>query len=334
MTAVSKPFGTTARGVPVTAYTIGSEALRVTVLSWGAVLQDVRLTGIAHSLTLGTDQIAAYEAGMISFGALMGPVANRIRNARAPIAGVMHAFEANLPGGHTLHGGSAGTQGRVWDLVAQGPDHVTLETVLPEGLSGFPGHRRVQACYRVTGRDLDLEITGTSDAPTLMNIANHSYWNLDGTDRIDGHRLQVHAERYTESGEDLMVTGALGKVAGTPLDFTEPRPFAPGPDRRYDLNYVLAEARRGLSPACKLTGASGVSLEMFTTEPGLQVFDLGTFDTAPFPVHSGRIAPRFSAIALEAQVWPDAANHAGFPSIEVTPDAPYHQHTRWRFARP
>ncbi|MEM1077697.1 MAG: aldose epimerase family protein [Pseudomonadota bacterium] len=334
MSAHSRPFGTTAEGQPVRACTIGQGPLQVTILTWGAVLQDVRLAGVAHGLTLGTNDLAGYEAGMISFGALMGPVANRIRDARAPIAGNIHHFEANLAGKHTLHGGSEGTQGRVWDLVAQGPDQVTLATELPDGLSGFPGQRRLEATYRVTGCDLDLEITGTTDVPTLMNIANHSYWNLDGTDRIDGHRLQVHAARYTKSDEDLIVTGALGEVPGTPLDFTEPRPFAPGPERRYDLNYVLSPARRDLSPACRLVGASGIAMEMFTTEPGLQVFDLGTFDTAPYAVHSGRIAPRFSAIALEAQVWPDAANHAGFPSIEVTPDAPYRQHTRWRFTAP
>ena len=192
----------------------------------------------------------------------------------------------------------------------------------------------IQAEYRVLDDALDLVITGTTDAPSLMNIANHSYWNLDGSDTIAGHMLQIPAQQITVNGPDLMVTGALQDVAGTAVDFRTARAFEPGPAMRFDLNYVLATAKRPLSPACTLTGRSGVRMEMSTTEPGLQVFDLGSFSTEPFVGHHGRPYPRFSAIALEAQGWPDAANHAGFPSIEVTPEQPYHQQTRWRFAAP
>lgn len=334
MTVCKTAFGHTAKGAEVTAIALGTGPLKVTVLTWGAVVQDVRLTGIPYSLTLGASDLAAYAGPMASFGALMGPVANRIRGARAPIAGREHRFEANLDGMHTLHGGATGTQARIWDLAEASANHAVLETVLSDGLSGFPGRRVLRATYRVSGTDLDLEITGTTDAPTLLNIANHSYWNLDGTDHVTGHRLRIAAERITVPGDDLLVTGELAPVAGTRHDFREDRTFAPAPDNRFDLNYVLAEAKRALSPACTLTGESGLRMEMFTTEPGLQVFDLGSFDTAPFVCHSGRIAPRFSAIALEAQGWPDAPNYPGFPSIDVTPEAPYHQHTRWRFTAP
>lgn len=334
MTAQKTTFGHTAGGTEVTAITLGTGPLRATVLTWGAVVQDVRLAGVPYGLTLGSPDLAAYEGPMVSFGALMGPVANRIRGARAPIAGQEHRFEANLDGIHTLHGGSAGTQARVWDLREASADHVVLETVLDEGLGGFPGRRVLQATYRVTDTDLDLEIAGTTDAPTLLNIANHSYWNLDGGDHIGAHHLEIAAERYTVTGPDLLVTGEVAAVAGTRYDFRVPRPFAPGPEARFDLNFALADAKRALSPACTLTGQSGLRMEMFTTEPGLQVFDLGSFDTTPFVCHSGRSAPRFSAIALEAQGWPDAPNHPGFPAIEVTPGAPYHQHTRWRFSAP
>lgn len=334
MSAEITPFGKTAQGTQVHAITLASDALRVTLLTWGAVIQDVRLTGVAQPLTLGTADLAAYAGAMNSFGALMGPVVNRIKGAAAPIAGQRHAFEANLDGAHTKHGGSHGPQYRVWHLLESSPTHALLETVLQDGLSGFPGNRTLRAEYRVNGADLDLVVIGTTDAPTLMNIANHSYWNLDGSDSIAGHTLQIAADRVTVNGDDLMVTGEVMAVAGTRFDFRRPRAFDPGPENRFDLNYVLADAKRPLSHACTLTGTSGVQMEMSTTEPGLQVFDLGTFTTAPHPGHAGAPYPRFAAIALEAQGWPDAANHAGFPPIEIGPDHPYHQHTRWRFRRP
>jgi len=334
MTAKITPFGKTSDGRPVQAITLAGPQLRVTLLTWGAVIQDVRLAGLDHPLTLGSPRMAAYEARMNSFGALMGPVVNRIKGAAAPIAGRRHEFEANLDGAHTKHGGTRGPQFRVWDILETSPTHALLETHLPDGLSGFPGNRTLRAEYRVEGSTLDMVLIGTTDAPTLVNIANHSYWNLDGSDRIAGHKLRIDADRVTVNGDDLMVTGEVAPVAGTRFDYRETRAFTPGPDTRFDLNYVLADARRPLAPACVLTGSSGVRMEMFTTEPGLQVFDLGSFSTDPFPGHGGTPYPRFSAIALEAQGWPDAANHAGFPSIEIGPDAPYTQHTRWRFTAP
>lgn len=334
MSAEITPFGQTADGTTVKAITLRSAKLRVTLLTWGAVIQDVRLTGISHPLTLGAPDLAAYAGRMNSFGALMGPVVNRIKTASAPIAGTRHSFEANLDGAHTKHGGSHGPQFQVWHLLESSPTHALLETVLPDGLSGFPGTRTLRAEYRVEGADLDMVIIGTTDAPSLMNIANHSYWNLDGSDSIVGHKLQIASDRVTVNGDDLMVTGEVADIAGTRLDFRTPRAFTPGPDTRFDLNYVLADAKRPLSPACTLTGMSGVRMEMFTTEPGLQVFDLGSFTTDPHPGHGGKPYPRFSGIALEAQGWPDAANHPGFPPIGIGPDHPYHQHTRWRFTAP
>lgn len=333
MPLIRSPFGTTQAGEAVDRITLRSNQLTVQILTWGAVLQDVRLDGAAQPLTLGSPDMAAYEGRMKSFGAVMGPVVNRIRDARAPIAGVMHQFEANMDGQHTKHGGSHGTQTRVWDVIAGDDDHVTLESVLQDGLSGFPGDRVIHATYRVDGPLLTLDLHGTTTKPTLMNLANHSYWNLDGTSSVAGHRLEIDAEEITDSDDTLMVTGTTLPVAGTRFDFREIGLFAPRPDARFDLNYCLSDRRRPLTFACALTGLSGVHMEMSTTEPGLQVFDQGSFTTDPFPSHSGAPYPRYTGIALEAQGWPDAANHPNFPSIEVTPDSPYHQITTWRFSR-
>jgi aldose 1-epimerase len=325
-------FGRLEDDTPVRQVTLRSRYLTVSALTLGAVLQDVRLAGIGHGLTLGSPDVQAYRAKMRSFGALMGPVVNRIRNARAPIAGAMHTFEANLEDTHTKHGGSNGTQHRVWEIEEASDAHVVLGLTLEDGASGFPGTRRVQLEYRVTSTDLDMVIRARTDKPTLMNLANHSYWNLDGPGPISGHKLRVLADRYTENGADLMVTGQVLPVVGTPYDFRAERAFTPSDDLRFDMNFVLSDGPRSLSHACTLTGIEGIAMELWTTEPGLQVFDQGTIDTTPFVGHHGSPYAPFSSVAFEAQGWPDAANHAGFPSIDVTPDVPYRQHTRWRFS--
>ncbi|MDJ0858192.1 MAG: aldose epimerase family protein [Dinoroseobacter sp.] len=325
-------FGAIEDGTHVDRITLRSRFLEVSVLTLGAVLQDVRLAGIDHGLTLGSPDVMAYRSKMRSFGALMGPVVNRIKGAKAPIAGVMYSFEANLDGTHTKHGGAHGTQHRVWQVIEVSDVHVVLGLTLEDGASGFPGTREIRLEYRVNAADLDMVIRATTDKRTLMNLANHSYWNLDGPGPIDGHRLQINGDRFTENGADLMPTGRVLPVEDTAFDFREERAFAPSEDLRFDMNYCLAETKRPLSHACTLTGQNDVAMEIWTTEPGLQVFDQGTIDTAPFTGPHGEPYRPYSSVAFEAQGWPDAANHAGFPSIEVTPDAPYTQHTRWRFS--
>ena len=332
MSAEFHDYGISQKGEIVHRVVLTSELLNVSVLTWGAVLQDVRLSGIAHPLTLGSPLLAAYENRMGSFGALMGPVVNRIRNASALVDGKVVHFEANLDGKHTKHGGSSGTQSGVWTVLESSPTHVLLEMELKDQLSGFPGNRRIRTEYRVDGAALDIVVIGTTDRPTLLNLANHSYWNLDGEGTVEGHLLWIDADRYTVNGDDLMATGEVQTVAQTKFDFQAPREFGCSPENRFDLNYCLADRKRELTEVCRVAGRSGVRMTMSTTEPGLQLFDLGSFQTDPFPGHSGEPYPRFSGIALEAQGWPDAANHPDFPSIEVTPAHPYHQHTRWTFS--
>ena len=333
MSAEFHDFGISQNGEIVHRIVLRSPPLEVSVLTWGAVLQDVRLSGVDHPLTLGSPEMRAYEGRMGSFGALMGPVVNRIRGASAPIAGRTFNFEANLDGKHTKHGGSFGTQSRVWTVLESSPTHVLLEMELQDGLSGFPGNRRIRTEYRVDGSTLDMVVIGTTDRPTLLNLANHSYWNLDGAGTVEDHTVRIFADRYTLNGEDLMATGEVRDVAQTRFDFRNPVSFACSSENRFDLNFCLAEEKRDLTKACEIAGQSGVSMTMSTTEPGLQLFDMGSFETDPYPGHSGIPYLRFAGIALEAQGWPDAANHPAFPSIEVSPEHPYHQHTRWSFAR-
>lgn len=316
-------FGLTAAGQAVAAVGLTAGALTVRALTYGAVLQSVRLAGIAHDLTLGSDRIADYEGAMPYHGAIVGPVANRITGAAAVIDGRLHRF--GPPGTTLLHSGAAGTHRQVWALAGGGPDRALLTLDLPDGAGGFPGNRRIAAEWQVQApATLRLRLTAHTDAPTLMNLANHSYWNLEGTPGWAGHRLRIAADRILAHHPDGRVKGPILPVGGTPHDLRRgavPRPGAPP----FDHCYALAEARRGLTEVLEFAGRSGVTLRLATTEPGLQVYD-GRDARRP-----GR-AP-FEGMAFEPQFWPDAPGRPGFPPILLRPGEAWEQVTEWRFAR-
>lgn len=322
------PFGKTAQGEDVQAVTLSSDDLSVTILTYGAVLHDVRLASVAHNLTLSGDTVADYDGRLLYFGALVGPVVNRIGGAWATIAGVTHDFPPNQGGKHILHSGAFGTHHKVWQVVDHSARHVSLALGLPDGEGGFPGNRQITARFLLTGpQTLRMEVTGTTDKPTIMNFANHSYWNLDGTDTWAGHSLRIAADAFTPVDGDVIPTGEIRPVSGTPFDFRNARVITPddGATPPLDHNFCLSDAPTALREVLWLTGASGVSLTLSTTEPGVQVYD-GGHTRAPGPgLHQG--------LAIEAQRWPDAPNHAGFPSIALAPGETFRQITEWHFGR-
>lgn len=326
-------FGTTADGRTVEAVTLSDGTLTVTVLTLGAILNDLRLAGVPYGLTLGTPDLAPYEGGMGYYGAIVGPVANRIAGARAGIAGTEYRFPPN-EGRNLLHGGAAGTHARLWDIAGVTETALTLRLTLPDGHGGFPGNRRITARYALAEPGtLELTIEADTDAPTLFNLAQHGYWNLDGTRDYAGHRLRIAADRYLPVDAEMIPLQKPAPVAGTPFDFRAGRVLTPGEGARIDHNFCLSEARVPPRPVLELTGASGVTLAMETTEPGLQVFDGGNDVAAAYTGHGGQNLGPWAGLALEAQCWPDAPNHPGFPPILHTPGAPYRQVTRLRFAR-
>ncbi|WP_333713057.1 aldose epimerase family protein [Yoonia sp.] len=317
-------FGTTAKGQTVHRLTLTAGDLTVRLLTWGAVVQDVRLAGVDRSLTLGSDRLSDYETDMRHHGALIGPVANRISTARARIDGMDYELERNEHGRIHLHSGAQGTHLQVWDVSEATDDSVTLTLTLPDGMCGLPGNRQVTARYTVEApATLRLEVTGTTDATTLMNFANHSYWNLDGTDRYDGHSLWIAADHYLPTTEDDYPTGEIVPVDGTDMDFRQARRITVG-SPHFDNNFCLSDKNEPLRDVLRLTGRSGVSMTVATTCPGIQVYD-------------GRKAQRpgratYEALAIEAQHWPDAPVNRHFPSIKTAPDSPYRQTTTWTFA--
>lgn len=319
-------FGNLTDGQTVRRIALRRGALQVGVLTLGATLQAVRLDGVAHDLTLGSDRLADYQGDLRYHGVLVAPVVNRFTAARAPLAGQMHRFEANQDGLHTLHSGTAGSHLKVWQIAAASATTVTLTVTLPDGEGGFPGTRPVTATFSLPDEaTLRLQITATTDAPTLFNAANHSYWNLDGTPNWSGHRLQIHADRYLPTTDSFVPTGEVRDVTGTPFDFRQPRTISPA-QPPLDNSFCLADRPRALTPVLTLTGHSGVTMSVATTEAALQVYDGRNAIRPGHGPHEG--------LAIEAQNWPDAPNHTGFPSIELHPGQTYSQTTEWRFAAP
>lgn len=309
-------FGQTNRGEPIHRIALTQGALSVDILTLGAVLHSVRLKGVPHDLTIGQGSVADYQGDLRYHGSLIAPVANRITGAKAMIAGQTHRFEANQDNRITLHSGDAGTHLKVWQIADLGPTHATLALSLPDGEGGFPGQRHLTATYSLHDTaTLHLDLHATTDAPTLFNAVNHSYWNLDGTPDWSGHTLRVAADRYLPGTSDFTPTGEIAPTKGTPYDFAAARAISPA-DPLLDTCFCLADRRGPLRDVLWLTGKTGITMTVATTEPGIQVYDYRS---------------TYRGLAIEPQAWPDAPNNTGFPSIELTPNAPYHQTSEWRF---
>lgn len=320
------PFGTTKDGREVHKITFEDGDLSVSVLTWGAVVQDVRIVGVDRSLTLGSDTLSDYEGDMRYHGSLIGPIVNRISTARVLVDGMMYELERNQDGRIHIHSGSDSTLLQVWEVVEVSETSVTLRCDLVDGQCGLPGNRSIEATYSVSApATLSLSVTGTTDTVTLMNFANHSYWNFDGTENWSGHSLEVQADHYLPTTEDFHPNGEIQSVAGEAMDFRTIRSIQPQ-EPPLDTNFCLSTNSEPLRRVLTLKGTSGVGMHVATDQNGIQVYD-------------GRDAirpdrSRYEGLAIEAQNWPDAPTHRGFPSIKVTPTAPYSQRTEWSFFKP
>lgn len=325
------PFGKTADGRSVRAVTLRNAGLTARIITYGATLQDLRMAGVPWPLVLGSDQLAAYEGPLIYAGAIVGPVANRIAGSVLAIGGTDFRLRPN-EGPNLLHGGAAGTHARIWRIERVTGDAVALGLDIPAGSDGLPGNRHLRAEYSLTGDGALLLVLGaTTDAPTPVNLAMHSYWNLDGRATTAGHRLTVAADRYTPTDAALLPLGAVLPVAGTAHDLRDGQTLSDQP--RFDTNFCLSDALRPLHAVAMLTGASGVTLHLATTAPGLQVYDGANLAGGPFPGLTGQPYGPFAGIALEPQMWPDAPHHPAFPDIILHPGAVWQQQTRMRFTR-
>lgn len=310
-------FGTTATGEAVEKITLGAGDLTVSILTWGAVLQSVRHAHLAHDLTLGSNALADYEGPLRYHGAIIAPVVNRLTRAQAPLNGETLHFQVNFNGQHCLHSADAGTHLKVWQIIHASQTECLLALTLPDGEGGFPGTRQITALFQTAApATLRLTITTTTDADTILNAANHSYWNLDGTADFTGHSLHIDARHYLPTTDEFIPTGEIRATTGM-FDFHKAKAISPQ-NPALDNCFCLSTTQHPLRDVLTLQGRSGTQLTVATTEPGIQIYDCR---------HDG-----YKGVAIEAQGWPDAPNQPGFPSITLPAGQSLTQITEWRLS--
>lgn len=330
-------FGETEDGAAVNRVTINGGGLTASILSWGASLQDLRLAGHDEPLVLGFSAFADYLQHSPYFGATPGRYANRIAHGRFTLDGLDHQLDRNEGGLHHLHGGREGIGKRIWRIADHGDNHVRLEIDDPDGQMGYPGNCRIACTYRL-GADgiLSMVHEAETDQPTLCNMAHHSYFNLDGRPDVLDHEIRIAADHYLPVDDKLIPTGEVRPVAGTPFDFRKQRAIRHDADGRqciYDHNFCLSDARVEKRPVAQVSSPfSGVKMDVWTSEPGLQFYAGHKVET-PVPGLDGKAYGAFAGLCLEAQIWPDSPNHNGFPSAVLRPGEKLLQETDYRFSR-
>lgn len=314
--------------------------MRATVMTFGAVVQDlvVPAPGGRRRVVLGFAEPGDYPAHSPHFGAIAGRYANRIGQGRFTLDGRDHQLDLNQMGRHHLHGGAKGFGKSIWSIRALAPDQVTLGLISPTGDMGYPGQVEVEVTYRLTEEPgLSVRITAEVDQPCPINLCHHSYFNLSdaGQSDVRAHLLQILADAYTEVDGELIPTGALPSVIDTPLDFRSARAIAAhdgdGTIQPYDHNFVLTGWDGSLRRAAWLSAPLGdLTMEVWTTEPGLQFYDGHKVGPA-VPGHGGVRYGRCAGLCLEPQHFPDSPNHPAFPDTVLRPGQTYAQTTEFRF---
>lgn len=329
-----REFGILPDGRPVLQATISGHGLRVSVITLGASVQDIRLQGVDHPLVLGFPTLEPYLGAGRYMGAIVGRYANRIAHGRAILDGQELHLDRNQAGRHMLHGGHDGSGTRNWMLAATAPDMVALADLLPAGHMGFPGAMLVRAIYQILpGPTLMLTLLATSDALTLCNFAQHSYFNLDGAPSVAGHSLHVPAQDWLPVDAEMIPLGPPAPVAGTHLDFRKPVRLGTRLDGpAIDHNLCLSQRRRIYPQKAATLRAGRVSMNLRSTEPGLQVYTANHFAPGATGI-GGAPYGRHAGVALESQIWPDAPNHADYPSAVLQPGQIYRQITLLSFQR-
>lgn len=325
-------FGKMPDGETVTRHRIEGSGLVAHVLSYGAVLQDLRLDGHDSPLVLGFEDFAPYLTDSPYFGAIAGRCANRIGEGRFEIDGVAYQVDRNFQQRHHLHGGAKGVGKRNWQVADVGKDHITLRIELANGEMGYPGKMKAECTYScLPGGVFDVLLTAKTDTPTLCNFAHHTYWNLDGGPTTEHHLMQVDANHVTVVDDGFIPTGEARDVTGTRFDFRTERPIAD--DVFIDHNLCLSQSRQLLRRISNLRSTkSGVSMEMRSTEAGLQVYDGFKLDVTPVGLGRRKYGKN-AGVALEPQVWPDAINHTNFPEVVLRPGERYEQQTQFAFSK-
>lgn len=331
-----RPFGTLPDGTPVEALTISGGGLTAEVLTWGAVVRDLRLEGHAPPLVLGFERLEDYLAHSRNHGATVGRFAGRIAAGRYTLDGAPVQLEVNeTKRGNSLHGGAEGIGKRVWQVESLGTDRLTLSIRDPDGQGGFPGTVDVLCHILLKDGTLRIAYESRTDTPGPVNIAHHSYFNLDGSTDILTHRVRIDAGHYLPPGPGNAPTGEIAPVAGTPFDLQALTAIGPQMAEggvAFDHCFCLSRTPEPLRRVARVESPGGMALDVATTEPGLVFFAAVPIDV-PVPGLEGRRYGPSAGLCLEAQLWPDAVNHPEFPDCVLRPGQVRVQETHYSFAR-
>jgi aldose 1-epimerase len=345
----SQPFGKMPDGTPVELFTLSDDANEVRIMTYGGIVVSLKVpdrTGKSGDVVLGFDTLDQYVAnnngpGTAYFGALVGRYANRIAHARFTLDGKTYSVPRNN-GENSLHGGPHGFSNVVWKAkpIENG---VELSYLSQDGEAGYPGNLSTTVRYTLGGGDLRIEYAATADKDTVVNLTNHSYFNLAGQDHgnILNHQLTLLASRFTPVDAGLIPTGELRSVASTPFDFRKSTAIGERIDasdeqlhlgKGYDHNWVLDSQGGKLAKAAEVyEPTSGRVLQVLTTEPGVQFYS-GNFLDGSLHGKGGTSYGLRSGLCLETQHFPDSPNHPDFPSTELKPGERYHTVTVYRFS--
>jgi aldose 1-epimerase len=344
-TVTESVFGKMPDGKQIEIYTLQDGAIKARIMTYGARVVSLEVPdrhGNVADIVLGYDSFTPYTMPPKAyFGAIVGRYANRIGHGVFTLNGKQYHVMKN-EGDNTLHGGAVGFDSHVW----QGhvvPNGVEFTLVSPDGDQGFPGKLTAHVRYTLQGHALKIEYTATTDKDTVVNLSNHSYFNLagEGQGEILGNLLTINADRYTPVDSALIPTGVLAPVAGTPFDFrkqTEIGARINANDEQlhlghgYDHNWVLNGKAGELREAARVVEPkSGRVLTVSTTQPGVQFYTGNFLDGTAHGKH-GHVYGRRTALCLETQHYPDSPNHPSFPSTELKPGQTYHTVTVFTFS--
>lgn len=322
-------FGTMPDGSPVHRVRLDRGGLRIDIITFGAALADIVFAG--RSVVLGCDTLDDYVAKSPHFGAVLGRCANRIAKGHLQIDGRTYLLALNNGPNH-MHGGAPGFSRSNWMLVSHDDSSVTLRIVAADGEQGYPG--RVEATCRyaiVDDGTLEMTLSATTDRATVVNLSNHSYFNLSDDATVDAHVVRIDADRYLPLDDQNIPTGTIAHVADTRFDLRTPRALGA---ERFDTPFVVgaADLDEPRFVASAAAPATGLRLDVFTTKPCVQ-FYTGQNIRPGVPDRSGRDYPPGAGLCFETQAFPDSPNHADFPGIGLDPGETYRHLTRYRFSR-
>lgn len=334
MTIDKTYFGTT-DGAEVYRYTLTNDlGYSVDIITYGGAITSLWApdrNGAFADIVLGFETLDEYVSNPRYFGALIGRHANRIAGGRFTLNGVEYQLPTNNGANH-LHGGFKGFDKRVWNAKEE-DDVLHLSYFSKDGEEGYPGNVEAFVDYRLSDNELSIEYRASTDEDTIVNLTNHSYFNLNGKGTILKHELTLNADHFTPVSDDLIPTGEIAPVAGTPMDFRCGRAIGSEISliSGYDHNFVLNDWDGTLRSAVNLYDpSSGRVLEILTTQPGMQFYS-GNFLDGSFSGKNGFAYVKYAGLCLEPQHFPDAPNHPNFPSTVLRPGEEYRQSTVLRF---